>query len=279
MFFKSDHTVYSGFHGVKSTNPSVNLSPTNMHANMRDLKSSLNAIKAINENNDNKDKEKKPIQKEDTKESKKDNKQKEKEKEKEKEKDKSKKQDKIIKVPEINNIVKSPETSFSSMDFDQNDLRRSTPNPEEVESAPKTTNPLLMNFIKNSNEQANLEAIEEENTENKRKTPKLKKEKEKKDSKESKDKKEKKEKKENKDETQKESGRSAKKEEKKSESKKKKEKTPAAPVAGQDSDGDFDLDPLSEATQKDDALDTQRTESEVKKVKKEGKGKTKPPKE
>jgi large subunit ribosomal protein L20 len=245
---------------------------------MRDLKSSLNAFKPVSENGNNNDKVK-LIHKEDPREVKKDSKQKEKEKEKEK----LKKQDKVIKAPEAN-LVKSPESSFNSMDFDQNDLRRSTPNPEEVESAPKTTNPLLLNFIKNSNEQANLKPIEEEKNENKRRTPKLKKEKdakekEKKEPKESKEKKEKKDKKENKDETQKDSGRSIKKEEKKNETKKRKEKTPTAPAPGQDSDADFDMEPLSENTQKDDALDTQRTESEVKKVKKEGKGKTKPPRE
>ena len=233
----SDHSFLSGFFGVRSA-PSENLSPTSIKNNEKSNKNQLPAEDSDKLKND-------------------------------KTKDKSKKDDKL-KLPDLQANPKSPETSFGSMDFDQNDLRRSTPNAEEIESAPKTTNPLMMNFIKNSTEQIgnqkNLEAIREETPEGKNKTPKVPKGvKETKENKETKaepeeikdsTKKEKKEKKE-------------KKKEKKNEEAALKEDVFKNQEDAHSLEGDsnlFSMEPLSE--RKDD-------ETEKKKSKKGGKGKNK----
>ena len=237
----SDHSFLSGFFGVRSA-PSENLSPTSVKNNEKSNKNQLPLL---------------PIT--------------ETEKLKEKQKDKSKKEDdkKTLKLPDLQ--AKSPDSSFGSMDFDQNDLRRSTPNAEEIESAPKTTNPLLMNFIKNSNEQKNLEAIREETPEGKNKTPKV--------AKTSKDAKKNKEEKEitgseiedTKDVTKKD-----KKEKKEKKKEKKIDEIKDEPVL-KDQGGDinslegdsnlFSIEPISERKTED--------EAEKKKSKKGGKGKNK----
>lgn len=195
---------------------------------------------------------------------------KEKGKEDEKSKDKNKKE-KAAKLPDLPTLAKSPESSFGSMDFDQNDLRRSTPNAEDVDSVPKTANPLLMNFIKNSNDQKNLEAIREETPEQKNKgtpkatvktTPKTPKNgtKEEKEAKES-------------------SRSNKEKKDKKGETKKKAESKKDDDDENGDNDsinGDrgsenmFSMDPLSDGAKKG------ADDDEKKKTKKTGKGKTKP---
>jgi hypothetical protein len=229
----SDHSFLSGFFGVRSA-PSENLSPTSIKNNEKSSKNQLPILQVPDSDKLKADKTK----------------------------DKSKK--------DLN--LKSPDTSFGSMDFDQNDLRRSTPNAEEIESAPKTTNPLMMNFIKNSTEQIgnqkNLEAIREETPEGKNKTSKVSKA-----SKEAKDSKEEKEVKES--EEVKESTKKEKKEKKEKKKDKKNDEIALKDDVMKNQDdvrsleGDsnlFSIEPLSE--RKDE-------ETEKKKSKKGGKGKNK----
>ncbi len=233
----SDHSFLSGFFGVRSA-PSENLSPTSIKNNEKSSKNQLPILQVQDSDKLKADKTK----------------------------DKSKK--------DLN--LKSPDTSFGSMDFDQNDLRRSTPNAEEIESAPKTTNPLMMNFIKNSAEQIgnqkNLEAIREETPEGKNKTSKV--SKASKEFKESKEEKEVKETEEVKESTKKEKKeKKEKKKEKKNEEKNDEIALKDDVIKNQDDvrslEGDsnlFSIEPLSE--RKDE-------ETEKKKSKKGGKGKNK----
>ena len=253
----SDHSFLSGFFGVRSA-PSENLSPTSIKNNKETeiLKSSKNQLPLIPVPDKEKQKDKNRINEI------------EKSKDKGKKDDEKKKDEKKAKLPDLQVNAKSPDSSFGSMDFDQNDLRRSTPNAEEIESAPKTTNPLLMNFIKNSNEQIgnqkNLEAIREETPDGKNKTPKVT-PKTKVDTKDAN--------KEGKD------GKDSSRKEKKEKGSKKKEKKEDDLIVKDDIENDsliadghdenlFSIDPISDKKTDD--------ETEKKKSKKAGKGKTKP---
>jgi len=223
-----DHSAISSFFGVKNV-----LSPT--VAKMEEAK---------NKKDETREKDSK----------------KEKEKESKKEKEKDKDKDKKEKEKDKGKIKKksvdlSDEDSFGSMDFDQNDLRRSTPNAEDVETPSKTVNPLLKDFIKNSNPDADKK-------EEKEKKDKDKKDKEKKD----KEKKEKKDKDKDGDKKDKDVD----KKEKDKEKKKDRESKPKKSARINDDDSDdaslvddnmFSLEPLSE--------------EKGEKTKKSGKGKTK----